>query len=279
MTTLLLQAITPVHVGDGTAVGSVDRPILRERHTGWSTLPGSSLKGAARAWAERADRDADAIARIFGPDDSSAAGLVRFGPAVLLLAPVRAAKGGFLLLTCPLALARFARAAGLEAAVPTPGPDVALLAGKSADCVVPTRGVGDHVEGVVILEDLAWPVRRDEAVGDWAALLRQWLGDDAPMEHLCVVADDVFAHAARAWCGVRTRAAVDPTTGVVEEGKLFTIEAANPDTVWWCDLSMSLRLGDDLDPWSVLPPVGQAWTVGGGATYGQGRICWHRRQA
>lgn len=43
-----LHAQTALHPGAGTALGLVDLPIQRERHTGWPTIPGSALKGILR---------------------------------------------------------------------------------------------------------------------------------------------------------------------------------------------------------------------------------------
>src|SRR5947208_12166768 len=45
---LFLHAQTGLHPGSGTALGTVDLPVQRERHTGWPTIPGSALKGILR---------------------------------------------------------------------------------------------------------------------------------------------------------------------------------------------------------------------------------------
>src|SRR5208282_4538362 len=43
-----LHAQTSLHPGSGTALGTVDLPVQRERHTKWPTIPGSALKGVLR---------------------------------------------------------------------------------------------------------------------------------------------------------------------------------------------------------------------------------------
>jgi CRISPR-associated protein Cmr4 len=43
-----LHAQTAVHPGSGAALGTVDLPVQRERHTHWPTIAGSSLKGILR---------------------------------------------------------------------------------------------------------------------------------------------------------------------------------------------------------------------------------------
>src|SRR5437016_3564600 len=45
---LFLHAQTGLHPGSGTALGTVDLPVQRERHTQWPTIPGSALKGILR---------------------------------------------------------------------------------------------------------------------------------------------------------------------------------------------------------------------------------------
>lgn len=48
-TLLFVHALTGLHPGSGTALGVVDLPVQRERHTDWPLIPGSSLKGVMRA--------------------------------------------------------------------------------------------------------------------------------------------------------------------------------------------------------------------------------------
>src|SRR6516162_5796841 len=45
---LSLHAQTALHPGAGTALGTVDLPVQRERHTLWPTIAGSALKGILR---------------------------------------------------------------------------------------------------------------------------------------------------------------------------------------------------------------------------------------
>ena len=46
--TYFLKAITPLHIGAGQGLGYIDLPIVREVHTNYPYIPGSSLKGALR---------------------------------------------------------------------------------------------------------------------------------------------------------------------------------------------------------------------------------------
>jgi len=46
----LLKVLTPLHIGAGQGLGHVDLPIVREAHTNFPYIPGTSLKGALRNW-------------------------------------------------------------------------------------------------------------------------------------------------------------------------------------------------------------------------------------
>ena len=50
---LTLYAETSLHAGAGAALGVVDLPVQRERHTMFPTVPGTALKGVLRDTARR----------------------------------------------------------------------------------------------------------------------------------------------------------------------------------------------------------------------------------
>jgi CRISPR-associated protein Cmr4 len=131
----LLKVLTPLHIGAGQGLGHVDLPIVREAHTNFPYIPGTSLKGAlrnleinqvARARGERPsqveerlksdqkEEDILRLAKIFGVAGEGAeegkevgAGKVLFSDAFIVLFPVKSAKGIFSLTTCPYAINRF----------------------------------------------------------------------------------------------------------------------------------------------------------------------------
>src|SRR5579875_2019359 len=104
---LYLFTRTPLHVGAGSSVGAIDQPIIRERHTGFPMIPGSSIKGVLRDACRNDSQLAQKEEAIFGKQDD--AGKLSFGEAKLLAFPVRSARGSFAFITCPLALERFLR--------------------------------------------------------------------------------------------------------------------------------------------------------------------------
>lgn len=151
-----LYAQTSLHPGAGTALGVVDLPVQRERHTHWPTVAASALKGILRdACREKVAvrTDLDALARhddeaaegerpakraerkgsrreradatleldvVFGPPtagSSEFAGALSVTDARLLAFPVRSLKGVFAWVSCPAVLERLERDAALAGQV------------------------------------------------------------------------------------------------------------------------------------------------------------------
>lgn len=132
---VFFHCVSPVHMGAGQAVGAIDNPIQRERHTGHPYFAASGLKGALRdhffAVKTRTPNEGGTplsegpsetpallTDRLFGPlprsgEEVAHAGCVAFTDAQLLLFPVRSPRHAFTWITCPTAWERFQRAAML----------------------------------------------------------------------------------------------------------------------------------------------------------------------
>lgn len=265
MSTRLLQILTPLHLGEGAQIGAVDLPVARERHTDWPLVPGASLKGAMRARARRDGRPDEDIQRVFGaePGEALFRGTTSVGDGVLLAVPARTFTSTFALLASPLTLGRFARQVSGAPEIPTPSSTERVLVGNGFDLKVPGKELA-------VVEDLCFIQENSDHLDAWADFLCEgWLGDAAPLDHLAVVHDDVFAHAARAWLPVRTRNAIDAATGVVDEHKLFSVEYVAPEALFW-----TLVDGDD----ALLPLSGDAFVLGGHNSTGSGRVTlWKER--
>jgi CRISPR-associated protein Cmr4 len=116
---LIIHALTSLHPGSGTALGIVDLPIQRERHTGWPIIPGSALKGIIRDACRKKttkEEEKKKLLIVFGPEnvqeassDNSYAGAVSFTDARILAFPVRSLKGVFAWITCAGLLKRLKR--------------------------------------------------------------------------------------------------------------------------------------------------------------------------
>jgi CRISPR-associated protein Cmr4 len=121
---LFIHAQTGLHPGSGTALGTVDLPIQRERHTQWPVIPGSTLKGILRDAYRTRERNGPAREdwlAAFGPESSEAdkhAGALSLTDARILAFPVRSLKGVFAWVTCPAVLERYNRDLALLKSIP-----------------------------------------------------------------------------------------------------------------------------------------------------------------
>lgn len=111
---LFFYAVSPVHMGAGTALGLIDNPIQREKHTDHPVMAGSGVKGAIRHHFTaqlKGTAEDSTVNRYFGPETNASdfAGAISFSDAQLLAFPVRCGKAGFVYATSPIALARAQR--------------------------------------------------------------------------------------------------------------------------------------------------------------------------
>jgi CRISPR-associated protein Cmr4 len=108
---LFIHCITPLHNGAGQGLGTIDRPILRERTTNYPIVQADTVKGALKALAERTGWDANTeLAPAFGKGETAGnQGALIFKEASLLAFPVRSLAGTFAWVTSRLILARLCR--------------------------------------------------------------------------------------------------------------------------------------------------------------------------
>jgi len=202
---------TPMHVGAGSSVGAVDLPIMRERHTRFPVVPGSSVKGVLRDLFQGPEAD-----DLFGSQEQT--GTLLVGEAKLLAFPVRAAKGGFGWITCPLVLSRAARDCGFAYKVA----DIKL----SDDQAWVTKDSELVIDCKVIFEEYPLLAAGRELDAVVAAL--QTLADDETWKllpkKLAVVADEFFQYFVENSCEIAQRIRIDETTGTVADGALFSQE-------------------------------------------------------
>ena len=285
---VFLYAVSPVHLGAGQAVGLIDNPIQRERHTGHPCFAGSGIKGAVRHGFEAMGGDKGLIDRLFGPDSGSGelhAGALSFGDAQLVALPVRSLKGGYVHATCPQALARARRLLGLIGQPPAwPSlPDIA-----EGNCLLanPALLSGDklHLEAFEYMaqvsqelpklsEDLA---SRALPSGAAYAFFRDKLKTD-----LVVLADTDFAYFAEHAMLVEPHVRIDPETGTARDGGLFYTENLPPESLLVAPLLASQtragRADGHLAAQAVMGHIktvmdGRLLQIGGDATTGRGLV-------
>lgn len=241
---VFLYAVSPVHMGAGTAVGIVDNPIQRERHTGHPCFSGSGIKGAVRHGFASLGGDCELIDQIFGPESNSGdlhAGAVSFGDGQLVAFPVRSLRGGYVYATCPQALARTQRLltmAGIEA-------NWAIPAVSEGDCrVINERLLKDETK--LHLEAFEFADRGD-ANGNGTDKLRMIaerfaelaFPDDSGYEFfrdklkkdLVLLSDTDFAYFCEHATLVEPHVRIDDTTGTAKDGGLFYTENLPPESL------------------------------------------------
>lgn len=263
---------TPLHVGCGSSVGAVDQPVVRERHTGYPVIPGSTIKGVlADLWNEKDEkgnfvRSKDGIT-LFGNDDTqnASAGRLLIGEGRLLAFPIRSAKGAFAWLTCPLALNRFKRDAGLTFTIP----DVA------ADAVCVTKdSVLKFEEGKVIFEEYPLAIAANEIDGALVAALSELCVDSVWAEmpkRLAIVSDELFQYFVENACEIANHNRIDDETGVVANGALFSQENVPSETLFYSVMNVAESTSMHLDLLGTkLNAAGHLLQIGADVTTGLG---------
>jgi CRISPR-associated protein Cmr4 len=302
---VFLYAVSPVHMGAGQAIGVIDNPIQRERHTRHPSFAGSGIKGAMRhAWealSERVDADRKPhlrarLAAIFGPQSNDGelhAGAISVGDAQLVAFPVRSLRGGYVYATCPVAIARARRLLGLIE-VEVQWPDLpAITDGRcllaNPELLAQRQRDGRTVD-VLHLEAFEYEAQEKnsasvKAIGadlaakalpqsDGYAYFASKLETD-----LVVLADDDFAYFAEHATLVEPHVRINENTGTADSGGLFYTENLPPESLLVAPLLASgTRTGkDDLPAAAVMTQVRtvldtRLLQLGGDATTGRGLV-------
>lgn len=283
---LFLYAVSPVHMGAGTAFGLIDSPIQRERHTEHPLFAGSGLKGAIRHrftqlpfWKEENN-----LNRLFGPEGGELyAGAISFGDAQLVAFPVRSAKRGYVYATCPLALARATRLLDLLGKPGLPALTAQPAEGQAAVC-----DNGLLSSDKLTLEAFEYSASESTVLKEIAS----WLADNALPQtpahaffrdkiktDLVLLSDEDFGYFVRNATVVEPHVKIDDTTGTAKDGGLFYVENLPPESLLIAPLMASQeRSGKNETPAeTVLSHVlgnldGQLIQIGGDATTGRGQI-------
>lgn len=234
---MFIYCVSPVHMGAGTALGVIDNPIQRERHTGHPTMAGSGLKGAFRhhlsaAWSK------EETWRVFGPDAADSAehaGALSLSDAQLVAFPVRSAKGAFVYAASPTTLARAARllaAAGIRDAQW----QIPAVAEGSCRLVNRQLTVGDKialesfeftsVEEPGLKTISAWLAAHALPDGLAYGFFREKIKND-----LVLLSDEDFGHFVRNATVVEPHVRINDVSGTAEEGGLFYTENLPPESI------------------------------------------------
>jgi CRISPR-associated protein Cmr4 len=282
----LLKVLTPLHIGAGQGLGHVDLPIVREAHTNFPYIPGTSLKGAlrnleinqvARARGERPsqveerlksdqkEEDILRLAKIFGVAGEGAeegkevgAGKVLFSDVFIVLFPAKSAKGIFSLTTCPYAINRFFELLGVEQRVKD------VPEGKVK--VLSTNGhknlINDNNKYQLLLEEFVFEAEESEELKKFVELVGTFVGEENKRRIVCVNDTD-FMDFVSNYTEVQTHIKIDLNTGTVKEGALWTEEYAPAESVF----AFSLVFLEEIN---FSPPT--TFHLGGDITTGKGFV-------
>jgi CRISPR-associated protein Cmr4 len=285
----LLKVLTPLHIGAGQGLGHVDLPIVREAHTNFPYIPGTSLKGAlrnleinqvARARGEKPsqveerltknkfdqkEEDILRLAKIFGVAGEGAeegkevgSGKVLFSDAFIVLFPVKSAKGIFSLTTCPYVINRFFELLGIDQRVKD------VPEGKVK--VLNTNGhknlIKDNNKHKLLLEEFVFEAEESEELKKFVELVGVFVGEENKQRIVCVNDTD-FMDFVSNYTEVQTHIKINLDTGTVEEGALWTEEYVPAESVF----AFSLVFLEELD---FTPPTN--FHLGGDITTGKGFV-------
>lgn len=233
----VMYAVTPCHAGSGSALGVVDLPIQRERHTNWPMIQASGVKGAFRANFDRFKNNISDKAQIHelekltesvfgtdkgGNDGSGFAGSCSISDARILAYPMRSNVSPFVWITCPAVLRRFAR-------------DLEIVGKKVFDAakfsVKETEAVSlgkEQIKGDVLLED--FEVKVSESKIPEFDKIKEYLTD---ADRLLLVSDEVFNYGVTDCTQIMAQIKIDSASGTTVDGSLRYQEELPSDTIMY----------------------------------------------
>ena len=276
-----IKTVTPMHAGSGQDLGIVDMPIQRERHTSYPKIEGSSLKGSIREVFRdliNGEITKEKINLAFGPEESGDfAGALGFTDARILLFPVKSMKGVFAWITCPKVLKKFKN-------------DLEICGENNISLSIPNLKTGEYLapndsknvisknKNVVILEEYTFK-RSIESFN--FADLKKLIPDSINIDQVVILHDDDFKDFVNLSTEVITRTKIDPKTGTVAQGALFTEEYLPAESVMYSlalatpvfkEKKDGLPLKNENDVMDFFNNIPDTIQIGGNSTIGKGIV-------
>lgn len=234
---ITVQAMSALHPGTGSADGTIDMPIAREKTTNVPIIPGSTMKGVLRSMAS------PKLAARFG--DVDRAGMVQFSDVFTFLLPVRSLAGVYALVTSPYLIRRFLRdiaLAGKQA--PISDSELQSLKVDSAYVHVKTASAVKLSDQRVVFDDLDLRVAPNTAaiVTKLADAIQYFAPQVSASNHLCVVSDDTMSFLLETATEIRGRNRLDDNK-VVADGQLWYEEMLPAESLL-CGIVNIVAAGD-----------------------------------
>ncbi len=266
----LAWCLDPVHIGTGGyRLGRVDMSIVREPSTGIPKIPGTSLAGAIRAYAEVAFNDDNKLPNpkvVFGSIDGDVGiqGMLRFYDGDIVLFPVSSHLGTVWISTLDR----------LYNWLPSTAERKQLL--------LPNKPIDDNTVLVLKGLDSTKPVHMGwlllEAYRSNGTNDMQLPSSLSVIKRLVAVSDKLFHHLVNDNLEVRTSVEIQDDTGAAKDGALFTYEAIPRGTLIGFEVAVDTRRGKEISSEGVEKLLKKAFDslkvlgVGGMGTRGFGRI-------
>jgi len=296
---MFIYCVSPVHMGAGTALGAIDNPIQRERHTQHPMMMGSGIKGALRHFFSTiwADHDKNLVNRIFGPETGASehAGAIGFSDAQIVLFPVRSLRNSFVYATCPTALARLKRLLS-TLDWKTQAPSWEIPQGiEDSQCVCLNSAL--KVDGASIVLESYQFTEADQSLKGKLELVAEWIAtnalpDDQGMAYFrskikrdtVLLSDNRFNYFAKNATVVEPHVRINDETGTADDGGLFYTENLPPESllVSLAMASVERKKKEEnesgrLEAEEILEKVrtaldGEMVQMGGDATTGRGQV-------
>lgn len=264
----LALCLDPVHIGTGGyRLGRVDMSIVREPATGIPKIPGTSLAGAVRAYAELAKEEDSSFPEVnvvFGTTEGQ--GMLRFYDAQVALFPVHSQLGTVWVSTAERLKTWFPSGSGSNTVDISDGP-------QDEDKVIALMGIDGkrpvHLGWLLLETEKAKPSEAKVQLSSTFAFVKR----------LVLVSDKLFYHLVNDHLEVRTSVKIDDKTGAAESRGLFTYEAIPRGTVLGFEVAVDRRGGGGVvDETTINKLLNKAFAglkvlgVGGMGTRGFGRI-------
>lgn len=230
----IMYAVTPCHAGSGSALGVLDLPIQRERHTNWPMIQASGVKGAFRANFDRYKnniksedikkrKDFDNLSDVvFGTDKNGGyAGSLSISDAKILAFPMRSNISPFVWITCPAVLKRLQKDLMIA---DMPSFDMPNFMVKDDESI--SLGSIDQNKNV-LLEDYEVTVSKKE---DLSENLKVYFKD---ADRLLLVSDEVFNYGVSNCTQIMAQIKIDSKTGTTQDRSLRYQEELPSDTIMY----------------------------------------------
>jgi CRISPR-associated protein Cmr4 len=268
------RALDPIHIGaGGYRLGRVDNTIVRDPATDVPKIPGTTIAGVVRAFAEvvkEEDKNTEDSQKqlkdinfeeAFGTENKK--GVLRFYDGQPILFPVSSIQGTVWITTKELLEYWF------EGEAKDQNGEEIRLPEKIEDKAYAIKGID---KGKPL--NLGWLLLDVEDIFDVKEIVLPSEIDNW-VKRIVVVSDKLFSHIVNDNLEVRTSVRIDPDTGTAEAGKLFTYEAIPRGTIIGFEVGVDQQRNENISIDEIIRAVSSYFKnlgIGGMGTRGFGRL-------